>query len=161
MHDVAEYGIAAHAFYRDILNAEKAINGKRVPADESNAYRWLRHLIEMLSEGDSPKEFLEHTKLELFQDQVFCFTPKGNLIALPRGATPIDFAYFVHTDVGNTAVGAKVNGVHTPLHTPLKNGDQVEIICSKEQTPSPLWESFVATGRARAEIRRYLRHAQR
>jgi GTP pyrophosphokinase len=83
------------------------------------------------------------------------------LIALPRGATPIDFAYFVHTDVGNTAVGAKINGVHTPLHTPLKNGDQVEIIRSKDQTPSPLWERFVATGRARAEIRRYLRHAQR
>ena len=92
---------------------------------------------------------------------MFCFSPKGMLIALPRGATPIDFAYFVHTDVGNTAVGAKVNGVHTPLHTPLKNGDQVEIICSKEQTPSPLWERFVVTGRARAEIRRYLRHAQR
>ena len=98
---------------------------------------------------------------DLYQDQVFCFSPKGMLIALPRGATPIDFAYFVHTDVGNTAVGAKVNGVHTPLHTPLKNGDQVEIICSKEQTPSPLWERFVVTGRARAEIRRYLRHAQR
>jgi GTP pyrophosphokinase len=83
------------------------------------------------------------------------------LIALPRGATPIDFAYFVHSDVGNTAVGAKINGDHTPLHTPLRNGDQVEIVTSKEQTPSPLWERFVATGRARAEIRRFLRHAQR
>ena len=101
MHEVAEHGIAAHAFYRDILNAEKALNGKPVPADESNAYRWLRHLIEMLAEGDSPKEFLEHTKLELFQDQVFCFTPKGDLIALPKGATPIDFAYAVHTKLGD------------------------------------------------------------
>ena len=125
------------------------------------AYEWLRDMVDLLERGESPEEFYEHSKLALYQDQVFCFSPKGMLIALPRGATPIDFAYFVHTDVGNTAVGAKVNGVHTPLHTPLKNGDQVEIICSKEQTPSPLWERFVVTGRARAEIRRYLRHAQR
>ena len=95
------------------------------------------------------------------QDQVFCFTPKGSLISLPRGATPIDFAYAVHTDLGNTAVGAKVNGGHVPLHTPLNNGDQVEIITTKDSAPSPLWEQFVVTGRARAEIRRYLRHAQR
>jgi GTP pyrophosphokinase len=97
----------------------------------------------------------------MYQDQVFCFTPKGSLISLPRGATPIDFAYAVHTDLGNTAVGAKVNGGHVPLHTPLNNGDQVEIITTKDSTPSPLWEQFVVTGRARAEIRRYLRHAQR
>src|SRR5690349_10451612 len=97
----------------------------------------------------------------MYQDQVFCFTPKGELISLPRGATPIDFAYAVHTDVGNTAVGARVNGVHVPLHTPLRNGDQVEIIRTKDQTPSPLWEQFVVTGRAKAEIRRFIRHAQR
>jgi GTP pyrophosphokinase len=97
----------------------------------------------------------------MYQDQVFCFTPKGSLISLPRGATPIDFAYAVHTDLGNTAVGAKVNGGHVPLHTPLNNGDQVEIITTRESTPSPLWEQFVVTGRARAEIRRFLRHAQR
>src|SRR3569623_1791067 len=99
--------------------------------------------------------------MHMYQDQVFCFTPKGELISLPKGATPIDFAYAVHTDVGNTAVGARVNGVHVPLHTPMRNGDQVEIIRTKEQAPSPLWEQFVVTGRARAEIRRYLRHAQR
>jgi GTP pyrophosphokinase len=153
MHDVAERGVAAHWRYRESV-------------DESDpravrAYEWLRDMVDLLERGDNPEEFYEHSKLNLYQDQVFCFSPKGMLIALPRGATPIDFAYFVHTDVGNTAVGAKVNGVHTPLHTPLKNGDQVEIICSKEQTPSPLWERFVVTGRARAEIRRYLRHAQR
>jgi ppGpp synthetase/RelA/SpoT-type nucleotidyltranferase len=151
MHQIAEYGIAAHALYKDGLGSPTELLSR-----ESKAYAWLRRTIELLAEGSNPEEFLEHTKLELFQDQVFCFTPKGKLIALPRGATPIDFAYFVHTDVGNTAVGAKVNGVHTPLHTPLKNGDQVEIICSREQTPSPLWERFVVTGRARAEIRRYL-----
>ncbi len=96
----------------------------------------------------------------MYQDQVFCFTPKGDLISLPRGATPIDFAYQVHTDLGNQTVGAKVNGAHVPLHTPLRNGDQVEIIRQSGSTPSPLWEQFVVTGRARAEIRRYLKHAQ-
>jgi GTP diphosphokinase / guanosine-3',5'-bis(diphosphate) 3'-diphosphatase len=153
MHDVAERGVAAHWRYREAIdeNDPRAVR----------AYEWLRDMVDLLERGDNPEEFYEHSKLNLYQDQVFCFSPKGMLIALPRGATPIDFAYFVHTDVGNTAVGAKVNGVHTPLHTPLKNGDQVEIICSKEQTPSPLWERFVVTGRARAEIRRFLRHAQR
>jgi GTP pyrophosphokinase len=97
----------------------------------------------------------------MYQDQVFCFTPKGSLISLPRGATPIDFAYAVHTDLGNTAVGAKVNGNHVALHTPLRNGDQVEIITTRDSAPSPMWEQFVVTGRARAEIRRFLRHAQR
>ena len=153
MHDVAERGVAAHWRYREKIDEADPTAAK--------TYEWLRDMVDLLERGESTEEFYEHSKLNLYQDQVFCFTPKGMLIALPRGATPIDFAYFVHTDVGNTAVGAKVNGVHTPLHTPLKNGDQVEIISSKDQTPSPLWERFVATGRARAEIRRYLRHAQR
>jgi GTP pyrophosphokinase len=153
MHDVAERGVAAHWRYREKVDD--------TDPSAAQTYQWLRDMVDLLERGDNSEEFYEHSKLNLYQDQVFCFTPKGMLIALPRGATPIDFAYFVHTDVGNTAVGAKINGVHTPLHTPLKNGDQVEIIRSKEQTPSPLWERFVATGRARAEIRRYLRHAQR
>ena len=153
MHEVAERGVAAHWRYREKVDENDST--------ATRAYEWLRDMVELIERGESPEEFYEHSKLSLYQDQVFCFTPKGNLIALPRGATPIDFAYFVHTDVGNTAVGAKVNGVHTPLHTPLKNGDQVEIICSRDQTPSPVWERFVVTGRARAEIRRYLRHAQR
>jgi GTP diphosphokinase / guanosine-3',5'-bis(diphosphate) 3'-diphosphatase len=161
MHDVAEHGIAAHAFYRDILSAEKAINGKRVPADESNAYRWLRHLIEMLSEGDSPKEFLEHTKLELFQDQVFCFTPKGDLIALPKGATPIDFAYAVHTKLGDSCVGCRINGRHASLMSELENGDEIEIIRSKAQVPPAAWEGFAVTGKARSAIRRATRNAVR
>ena len=153
MHEVAERGVAAHWRYREKIDENDPT--------AMRAYEWLRDMVDLLERGESPEEFYEHSKLSLYQDQVFCFTPKGMLIALPRGATPIDFAYFVHTDVGNTAVGAKVNGVHAPLHTPLKNGDQVEIIGSREQTPSPLWERFVVTGRARAEIRRYLRHAQR
>ena len=108
-----------------------------------------------------PEEFLENTKLELFQDQVFCFTPKGRLIALPRGATPIDFAYAVHTDVGDTCVGAKINGRIMPLMTELKNGDEVEIIRSKAQVPPAAWEAIVVTGKARAAIRRATKNAIR
>src|ERR1700722_4731765 len=153
MHDIAERGVAAHWRYREHV-PEK---GK----EDSVAYGWLRDMVDLLERGDSAEEVLEHSKLAMYQDQVFCFTPKGSLISLPRGATPIDFAYAVHTDLGNSAVGAKVNGNHVPLHTPLTNGDQVEIITTRDSTPSPLWEQFVVTGRARAEIRRYLRHAQR
>ncbi len=135
MDEIAEYGIAAHAHYKDVSGRE--------------------------SEGDSPEEFLEHTKLELFQDQVFCFTPKGRLIALPRGATPIDFAYAVHTDVGNTAVGAKINGRMVPLLHELSNGDEVEISRSDGASPPAAWESLVVTGKARSAIRRATRAAVR
>ena len=102
-----------------------------------------------------PEEFLENTKLEMFQDQVFCFSPAGELIALPRGATPVDFAYAVHTEIGDTCVGARINGRIAPLRTRLRNGDQVEIIRSDTQTPSPAWEGFVVTGKARSAIRRF------
>jgi len=157
MHSIAEYGVAAHALYKDTNG-----NGtKKVPSQESGAYRWLRHLVGMLVEGDNPEEFLEHTKLELFQDQVFCFTPKGRLIALPRGANCIDFAYAVHTDVGNTCVGAKINGRPMPLATQLRNGDEVEIICSAAQAPPVAWQSLAATGKARSAIRRATRDAVR
>jgi len=153
MHDVAERGVAAHWRYRERTGSEGE--------GEDRAYGWLREMVDLLERDDTAEEFLENSRLNMYQDQVFCFTPKGDLIALPRGATPIDFAYTLHTDIGNSTVGAKVNGAHVPLHTPLRNGDQVEIIRTKEQTPSPLWEQFVVTGRARAEIRRFLRHAQR
>lgn len=142
MHEIAEFGIAAHTLYKDgATNADGDILSR-----ESNAYSWLRHTIEALAEGDSPEEFLEHTKLELFQDQVFCFTPKGKLIALPRGATPIDFAYAVHTNIGDTTVGAKINGRIMPLVTRLANGDEVEIIRSGVQVPPTAWEEIVVTG---------------
>ena len=101
---------------------------------ESRSYKWLRHTIELLSEGDSPEEFLEHTRLEMFHDQVFCFTPKGRLIALPRGATPIDLAYAVHTDIGNSASGALINGRQMPLTNVLRNGDEVQVLTSRGQT---------------------------
>ena len=123
MHEIAEYGIAAHALYKDNDGSPTELLSR-----ESTAYAWLRRTIELLAEGSNPEEFLEHTKLELFHDQVFCFTPKGKLIALPRKATPIDFAYAVHTDVGNTAVGCKINGKIAPLTSELVNGDEVEIV---------------------------------
>jgi GTP pyrophosphokinase len=161
MHEIAERGVAAHALYKDAPDAKEALDGFKAPAAESNAYRWLRHLVEMLQEGESPKEFLEHTKLELFHDQVFCFTPKGQLIALPRGATPIDFAYAVHTSIGDSCVGCKINGRHAPLVTELANGDEVEIIRSDAQVPPPAWEGLAVTGKARAAIRRATRAAAR
>ncbi len=157
MHEIAEYGIAAHALYKDGVGSPSELLSR-----ESNAYGWLRHTIELLAEGSNPEEFLEHTKLELFHDQVFCFTPKGTLIALPRNATPIDFAYAVHTDVGNTAVGCKINGKIAPLVSELANGDEVEILTSKAQiAPPAAWESIVVTGKARAAIRRATRVAVR
>lgn len=154
MHQVAEYGIAAHSLYKDGETTEGE-------AGSNNAYFWLRRTIESLAEGDSPEEFLEHTKLELFQDQVFCFTPKGKIIALPRGATPIDFAYAVHTNIGDTTVGAKINGRIMPLVTRLTNGDEVEIIRSGVQVPPAAWEEVVVTGKARSAIRRATRMAIR
>jgi guanosine-3',5'-bis(diphosphate) 3'-pyrophosphohydrolase len=146
MHAIATYGVAAHWRYKQ---DDQKLDGRQ--------FGWLRQMIEMLENAESPEEFLEHTKIDLYSDQVFCFTPKGDLITLPRGATPIDFAYMVHTDVGHTCVGAKVNGSMVPLSTPLNNGDQVEIVRSKAQTPSPMWENVVVSGRARAAIRRFLR----
>ena len=159
MNKIAEYGVAAHSIYKD---SGGRVNGTaHAISKETNAYAWLRRTIEQLAEGDNPEDFLENTKLELFQDQVFCFTPKGMLIALPRGATPIDFAYAVHTDVGDTCVGAKVNGRIMPLMTELKNGDEVEIIRSKAQVPPAAWESVVVTGKARSAIRRATKNAIR
>ncbi len=157
MDDIAEYGIAAHALYKDGFGTPTEMLSR-----ESSAYAWLRRTIELLAEGSNPEEFLEHTKLELFHDQVFCFTPKGKLIALPRAATPIDFAYAVHTDVGNMAAGCKINGKIAPLISQLSNGDEVEIVTSKAQVAPPAaWESIVVTGKARAAIRRATRAAVR
>jgi len=150
MHEVAEFGVAAHWVY-------KSGAGEK----EGRQYRWLRELLDILEHASGPEEFLEHTKLEMFRDQVFCFTPKGDLIALPRGSTPVDFAYAVHSEVGDRCVAAKINGRLMPLRTPLQNGDQVEIVTAATGTPSPTWEQFVVSGKARARIRRYIRTAQR
>ena len=150
MHEVAEQGLAAHWHYKQATGLQ-----------DGRQYRWLRELLDILEHASGPEEFLEHTKLEMFQDQVFCFTPRGDLINLPRGATPVDFAYAVHSEVGDRCVGAKINGRMMPLRSELRNGDQVEIITSKAQTPSPTWERFVVTGKARARIRRFIRLQER
>ncbi|MCW5681326.1 MAG: bifunctional (p)ppGpp synthetase/guanosine-3',5'-bis(diphosphate) 3'-pyrophosphohydrolase [Xanthobacteraceae bacterium] len=155
MDRIAEYGIAAHALYKDGSSALETLER------DSGAYAWLRRTVEMLAEGSSPEEFLEHTKLELFHDQVFCFTPKGRLISLPRKATPIDFAYAVHTDVGNSAIGCKINGQIAPLVSELQTGDEVEIIRGDAKTPPAAWDAIVITGKARAAIRRATRSAVR
>jgi GTP pyrophosphokinase len=147
-HDMekdADLGIAAHWQYKQGFQPEK------------NHYQWIRELLDMLEHAHNPEEFLEHTKLEMFPDQVFCFTPKGNLITLPRGATPLDFAYAVHSRVGNTCVGSKINGRLVPLRTSLNNGDQVEILTSQLQKPSAAWEHLVVTAKARSHIRRFMR----
>ena len=157
MNQIAEFGIAAHAFYK-----EGAGSPHERLKHESNAFAWLRHTIGILSDSANPEEFLEHTKLELFHDQVFCFTPKGKLIALPRKANVIDFAYAVHTVVGHSAVGCKINGKFAPLSSELQNGDEVEVLTSKAQSAPPsAWEVLAVTGKARAAIRRATRDAVR
>ena len=157
MDQIAERGIAAHVFYKEGVGSPTEFLKR-----ESNAFAWLRHTIGILSESANPEEFLEHTKLELFHDQVFCFTPKGKLIALPRHANVIDFAYAVHTDVGNSAVGCKINGQFAPLSSELQNGDEVEVLTSEAQSAPPsAWETLAVTGKARAAIRRATRTAVR
>ena len=151
MDEIAEYGLAAHWSYKQNKNA----------VHDGKQFRWIRELLDILEKSSNPEEFLENTKLEMYHDQVFCFSPKGDILAFPRGATPVDFAYAVHSGVGDTCVGAKINGRIVPLRTKLKNGDQVEIITSKTQTPSPSWERFVVTGKAKSEIRKFIRTQQR
>lgn len=150
MHAQAELGLAAHWAYKQHIRPE---GGHQSP--------WLQDLLEILEHASSPEEFLEHTKMAMYQDQVFCFTPKGELIQLPKGSTPVDFAYAVHSRLGDTAVGAKINGRVVPLRTVLQNGDQVEILRSTAQQPDPAWETFVITGKARSAIRRHVRQKER
>ena len=150
MHAQAEYGLAAHWAYKQA--------GKAGPTRMSaGSATWSRSS----RPPDSPEELLEHTRMAMYQDRIFAFTPKGELIQLPKGATPVDFAYAVHTDLGDQAVGAKVNGRVVPLRTVIENGDQVQILRSKAQEPQPAWLNFAITGKARAAIRRYVRHKER
>lgn len=145
MHAIAELGVAAHWRYKQHYDSD----GKQ--------YQWVRELLGILEQTSDPEEFLQNTKLAMYYDQVFCFTPMGTIIPMPKGATTIDFAYAVHSEIGHHCVVAKVNGRIVPLKTTLVNGDQVEIITSKTQTPSPAWEKIAITGRARAEIKKFVR----
>lgn len=149
MHEQAERGLAAHWAYKE---------GR--PADDIKV-PWVDDLVEILDHAETPEELLEHTRMAMYQDRIFAFTPKGELIQLPKGATPVDFAYAVHTDLGDRTVGAKVNGRVVPLRTILENGDQVEILASEAQHPQPSWLRFVVTGKARAGVRRFVRHKER
>ncbi|MEM7506252.1 MAG: bifunctional (p)ppGpp synthetase/guanosine-3',5'-bis(diphosphate) 3'-pyrophosphohydrolase [Pseudomonadota bacterium] len=149
MHAVAETGVAAHWAFKEGARVENPF--------AVDPFQWLRDLVERLEKGDEPAEFLEHVKLDMFNDQVFCFTPKGDVVGLPRGATPIDFAYAIHTRVGDRCAGAMVDGNRVPLWTRLRNGQQVELILADGQRPSPGWEDMAQTGRAKSAIRRTLR----
>jgi guanosine-3',5'-bis(diphosphate) 3'-pyrophosphohydrolase len=153
MHEVAETGVAAHWSYRD---GERVVNRFAV-----DPVRWIAQVTERFEDDADHEEFLEAVKLEMYQDQVFCFTPKGDVIKLPRGATPIDFAYAIHTRIGSACVGAKVDGLRVPLWTRLKNGQQVEVITAEGQTPQATWIDIAVTGRAKTAIRRSLREEDR
>ncbi len=146
MNEFAERGIASHWKYKSSEKSSE-LSWKE--------YDWLRDLVEIIETGNSPEHYFEFTKLQMFQDNVFCFTPKGAVIKLPKNATPIDFAYAVHTKVGDSAIGCNINGRESSLQTDLKNGDMIEIISSKNASPSLHWLSSAKTGKARASIRRY------
>lgn len=153
MHEVAEGGVAAHWSYRDGVRAENPF--------AVDPAKWLAQLTERFENSDDHSEFLEHVKLEMYSDQVFCFTPKGEVIKLPKGATPLDYAYSIHTRIGDSCVGAKVDGIRVPLWTRMKNGQSVEILTAEGQRPQGTWLDIVVTGRAKAAIRKSLREEDR
>ena len=148
MHHVAETGVAAHWLYKDDEDISEL---------QSRTHAWLQSLLEIQRQTGDSSEFLEHIKVDLFPDKVYVFTPKGKIVSLPRGATVVDFAYSIHTDVGNKCVAARINSEIQPLRTPLRNGDMVEIVTGPVSRPNPAWLSFVRTGKARSEIRHFLR----
>jgi len=148
MHETNEFGLAAHWAYKQRAAPDGQVG-------------WLRDLIEIVDASHDAEELLEHTRMAIYQDRIFAFTPKGQLLQLPKGSTPVDFAYAVHSDLGSFAVGAKINGRHMPLRTPMNNGDVVEIIKSRNASPQLSWLGFVVTGKARAAIRRAVRAKER
>jgi guanosine-3',5'-bis(diphosphate) 3'-pyrophosphohydrolase len=150
MHEVAEFGVAAHWQYKQGLSGTETLE-----------YGWVKELLEILDDAADQEDFFERTRLDLYNDRVFCFTPKGELIALPRGATPVDFAYEVHSEIGDRCISCKINGSMVPLRTKLRNGDQVEVITSDSGTPDPAWEHHVVTGKARSRINRFVKTQRR
>jgi guanosine-3',5'-bis(diphosphate) 3'-pyrophosphohydrolase len=152
MHRLAESGVASHWMYKD--------DADKLSELQKQTHRWLQSLLEIQHQSGDPQEFLEHVKVDLFPDEVYVFTPKGKILSLPRGATAVDFAYAVHTDIGNRCVAAKVNGELVPLRTELRNGDRVEIITASHAKPSAGWLQYVRTGKARSNIRHFLKTMQ-
>ena len=152
MHRLAESGVASHWIYKD--------DSEKLSELQKQTHRWLQSLLEIQHQSGDPQEFLEHVKVDLFPDEVYVFTPKGRILSLPRGATAVDFAYAVHTDIGNRCVAAKVNGELVPLRSELRNGDRVEIITASHAKPNPGWLQYVRTGKARSNIRHFLKTMQ-
>jgi GTP pyrophosphokinase len=152
MHKIAEAGVASHWLYK---STDASLNEL-----QQKTHQWLQSLLEMQSGSGDSVEFLEHVKFDLFPDEVYVFTPKGRILALPRGATPVDFAYAVHTDIGNRCVAVKINEELVPLRTELRNGDRIDIVTASHAKPNPMWLNYVVTGRARAQIRHFLKTVQ-
>jgi guanosine-3',5'-bis(diphosphate) 3'-pyrophosphohydrolase len=152
MHHIAESGVASHWLYKD--------DEKTLTDMQQRTHSWLQSLLELQSTSGEATEFLEHVKIDLFPGEVYVFTPQGKILSMPKGSTPVDFAYAVHTDIGNRCVACRVNGDLMPLRTELHNGDQVEIIAAAHANPNPAWLSYVRTGKARAQIRHFLKGAQ-
>jgi RelA/SpoT family (p)ppGpp synthetase len=152
MHRLADSGVASHWMYKD--------DADKLSELQKQTHRWLQSLLEIQHQSGDPQEFIEHVKVDLFPDEVYVFTPKGKILSLPRGATAVDFAYAVHTDIGNRCVAAKVNGELVPLRTELRNGDRVEIITASHAKPSAGWLQYVRTGKARSNIRHFLKTMQ-
>lgn len=152
MHEIAELGLAVHWAYKQ---------GENNIQIESSKFKWIQELVEILQQTNSPEELLENTRMDMYNNQVFCFTPNGKLIPLPRGATPVDFAFALHSKLGLLCAGAKVNGKVMSLNTKLQNGDQIEVLLNKTPAPSSSWENFVITGKARASLRKFMKSAKK
>src|SRR5690606_3682688 len=160
MHRTAEYGIAAHWKYKEGRAAEAARDGRGASSEVDETLSWFRQVLEWQQDAKEPEEFMEFLRIDLFQDEIFVFTPSGDVKQLPRGATPIDFGFAVHTEVGYHCAGAKVTGRITPLSRELRNGDTVEILTDPKQRPSRDWLAFVKTARARNKIRQWIKQEE-
>ena len=150
MHQLAEYGVASHWIYKDEINEKKV-------KEINKGTKWFQDVLDIIKSADDPKELIEYSRMNMYTDNVFCFTPKGDVISLPKGATALDFAYAVHTNIGNNTIGSKINGKLAPLDNSIKNGDQIEIIRSKGKQPQKSWLNFCKTGKAKSQIKKFLR----
>ena len=150
MHQFAEYGVASHWIYKDEVNEKKV-------QEINKGTKWFQDMLDIIKAADDPKELIEYSRMNMYTDNVFCFTPKGEVISLPKGATALDFAYAVHTNIGNSTIGAKINGKLAPLDNSIKNGDQIEIIRSNGKLPQKSWLNFCKTGKAKSQIKKFLR----
>ena len=152
MNQIADFGVAAHWKYKD---------PKSIKEKDTKEYKWMHDLIDLMNNSLNQDELIENSKINVFNDEIYVFTPKGDLVELPINSTPIDFAYSIHSQIGDKCVGVKINEKLQPLKTILKNGDQIEIITSEESQPSPMWERFAATSKVKSQIRRFFRSKKR